>query len=71
MICRDKYGTRKKSAKALSKEEKEAFVKDIVTGQGNMDACFVLNFGFEEELPWPQVRNKFDLSLTNGSSNLR
>ena len=56
MICREKYGTRRKSGKALSIEEKVAFVRDTVSGQGNMDACFVLNYGFEEQLPWPQVR---------------
>ena len=46
----------KESGKALSKQEKVAFVKRIVSGQGNMDSCFVLNFGFKEQLPWPQVR---------------
>ena len=55
MIFREKYRARKKSGKALSIEEKLAFVKDTVSGQGNMDACFVLNYGFEEQLPWPQV----------------
>ena len=63
MICREKYGTRKKSGKALSIEEKIAFVKDTVSGQGNMNACFVLNYGFEEQLPWPQVRQKIWLGL--------
>ena len=58
MICREKYGKPKKLGKALSIEEKIAFVKDTVSGQGNMDACFVLNYGFEEQLPWPQVRQK-------------
>ena len=59
IICRDLYGTDlKKSGKALTKEEKVAFVNRIVSGQGNMDSCFVLNFGFDEQLPWPQVRKQ-------------
>ena len=54
----------KKSVKALSNKEKVAFVKRIVSGQGNMESCFVLNFGYEEQLPWPQVRKLiFNLAL--------
>ena len=57
--CRETYRPRnqKKSEKALSREEKVAFVKQFVSAQGEMEACFVLNFGFDGQLPWPQVQS--------------
>ena len=45
----------------LSYEEKLAFVKTTVSwieGKDIMDTCFVLNFGYEDPLPWPQVKFK-------------
>ena len=35
------------------------FVKASVTwiGAKNMDNCFILNFGYEAPLPWPQVHS--------------
>ena len=44
--------------RVLPKEEKLEFVKTSVAwiqGQDIMDTCFVLNFGYEATLPWPQV----------------
>ena len=39
------------------------FVKASVTwiGAKNMDNCFILNFGYEAPLPWPQVHSKKSL----------
>ena len=28
-----------------------------INGQDIMDTCFVLNYGYEAPLPWPQVLN--------------
>ena len=42
----------------LSYEEKLVFVKTTVSwieGKDIMDTCFVINFGYEAPLPWPQV----------------
>ena len=44
--------------KFLTNEEKLAFVKASVSwisSKDIMDTCFVLNFGYEALLPWPQV----------------
>ena len=44
--------------RVLSIEEKIEFVKTSVSwikGKSIMDTCFILNFGFEAPLPWPQV----------------
>ena len=45
-------------SRVLSIEEKFEFVKTSVSwikGKSIMDTCFILNFGFEAPLPWPQV----------------
>ena len=42
----------------LSDAEKLKFVSKSVSwiqGQDTMDSCFILNFGYEAPLPWPQV----------------
>ena len=44
--------------RVLSNEEKLEFVKTSVfwiNSKDIMDSCFVLNFGHEAALPWPQV----------------
>ena len=43
---------------ALTDEEKLEFVSKTVSwiqGKDIMDSCFILNFGYEASLPWPQV----------------
>ena len=43
----------------VSFEEKLEFIRTTVSwieGKDIMDTCFVLNFGFEAPLPWPQVK---------------
>ena len=45
--------------RALSDAEKLQFVSKSVfwiQGKDTMDSCFILNFGYEASLPWPQVR---------------
>ena len=45
--------------RALSDTEKLQFVSKSVfwiQGKDTMDSCFILNFGYEASLPWPQVR---------------
>ena len=47
-----------KLRRVLSNDEKLEFVKTSVSwiqGKDIMDTCFILNFGFEAPLPWPQV----------------
>ena len=42
----------------LTNDEKLEFVKTSVSwisGKDIMDTCFILNFGYEAPLPWPQV----------------
>ena len=42
----------------LTNDEKLEFVKTSVTwisSKDIMDTCFILNFGYEAPLPWPQV----------------
>ena len=43
----------------LTNDEKLEFVKTSVSwisGKDIMDTCFILNFGYEAPLPWPQVQ---------------
>ena len=45
--------------RVLPEAEKLEFVKTSVAwiqGQDIIDSCFILNFGYEGLLPWPQVR---------------
>ena len=59
--------------KILTEEEKFAFVRKSVTwieGREMMDACFVLNFGYEAPLPWPQVFSS-EFSLTKCLHQMR
>ena len=44
----------------MPEKEKMEFVRAAVTwisGMDIMDNCFVLNFGYEAPLPWPQVNS--------------
>ena len=44
--------------RVLLDAEKMEFVSKSVSwiqGQDIMDTCFILNFGYEAPLPWPQV----------------
>ncbi len=53
--------------RALSDAEKLEFVSKSVSwiqGKDTMDRCFILNFGYEAALPWPQV------SIHWGTDNL-
>ena len=46
------------SMRVLLDTEKLGFVRTSVSwieGQDIMDNCFILNFGYEAPLPWPQV----------------
>ena len=48
----------------LPDEEKIEFIQTSVSwisGKDIMETCFVLNFGYEVPLPWPQVKI-FDIS---------
>ena len=45
--------------RVLPTEQKLEFVKASVAwiqGKDNMDSCFILNYGYEAPLPWPQVK---------------
>ena len=45
----------------LPETEKLEFVRKSVSwiqGHDIMDTCFILNFGYEAPLPWPQVNVK-------------
>ena len=47
-----------KLSRVLPEEEKLEFVKTSVSwieGRNTMDACFILNYGYEAPLFWPQV----------------
>ena len=47
-----------KAIRVLSSEEKLEFVRSsvsLIEGKDIMDTCFILNFGYEASLPWPQV----------------
>ena len=44
--------------KALTDAEKLEFVSKSaswIQGKDIIDSCFILNFGYEASLPWPQV----------------
>ena len=46
--------------RVLPDTEKLKFVSKSVNwieGKDIMDSCFVLNFGYEAPLPWPQVQS--------------
>ena len=48
----------KHPSSALTGDEKLTFVITAVSwisGKDIMDTCFILNFGYEAPLPWPQV----------------
>ena len=56
------------SGKSLTEKEKLTFVRksvswiegrDMMDMMEMMDACFVLNFGYEAPLPWPQVFSSY------------
>ena len=50
--------SKKPLVRVLPEAEKMEFLKTSVTwieGKDIMDSCFVLNFGYEAPLPWPQV----------------
>ena len=50
--------SKKPLMRVLAKAEKLEFLKTSVSwieGKDIMDTCFVLNFGYEAPLPWPQV----------------
>ena len=53
--------------RALSDAEKLQFVSKSVfwiQGKDTMDSCFILNFGYEASLPWPQVRIRIGGKIT-------
>ena len=44
----------------LTEDEKFVFVKtsvSLIEGEDIMNKCFVLNFGYNAPVPWPQVGN--------------
>ena len=44
----------------LTNVEKLNFVETMVSwisSKDKIDSCFILNFGYEAPLPWPQVNN--------------
>ena len=50
--------TNKTSRRILNAREKLDFVRTTVawiSSKDIMDSCFILNFGYEAPLPWPQV----------------
>ena len=50
--------------KNVPAEENFSFVRKSVywiEGRDVMDTCFVLNFGYEAPLPWPQVFSSYFL----------
>ena len=55
--------------RALPNAEKLEFVSKSVSwiqGKDIMDSCFILNFGYEAALPWPQVNIQLGtLKLSN------
>ena len=48
-----------KSQRVLPSVKEFEFVKVSVSwiGAKNMENCFILNFGYEAPLPWPQVHS--------------
>ena len=54
------------SKTVLTEKEKLDFVKTSVfwiEGKDIMDTCFVLNFGYDGPLPWPQVSRQHCLTF--------
>ena len=54
-------------SRVLPDTEKLEFVRISVSwiqGQDIMDSCFVLNFGYQAPLPWPQVYSHVKLNLS-------
>ena len=49
--------------KFLTDEEKLAFLKTSVSwiSSKDMDTCFILNYGYEAPLPWPQVNISYGI----------
>ena len=48
--------------RVLSDEEKLEFVKTFtswIEERDIMDTCFILNFGYDSPLPWPQVLSRY------------
>ena len=48
--------------RVLTDVEKLEFIKTTVSwisSQEKMNTCFILNFGYEAPLPWPQVKIGF------------
>ena len=48
-----------RNTRVLPIEEKLEFVKTSVAwiqGKDILDTCFILNYGYETPLPWPQVK---------------
>ena len=46
----------------------------IIQKKDILDTCFVLNFGYEDPLPWPQVvntNNKLDLESIESSFGIQ
>ena len=47
-----------KATRVLKSEEKLEFVRSsvvLIEGKDILDTCFILNYGYEAALPWPQV----------------
>ena len=58
MVAKTKQHSNNTLLRVLPEAEKLEFVKTSVAwiqGQDIMDTCFILNFGYEAPLPWPQV----------------
>ena len=41
-----------------------------IQGHDTMDACFVLNYGYEAPLPWPQVRMRLELTESGNGKKI-
>ena len=57
----------------LTRTEKLEFVRKAVSwihGRDIIETCFVLNFGYEDSLPWPQVHSLFCFSKMEHSCQL-
>ena len=57
----------------LTEDEKFDFVKTSVSwieGEDIMNKCFVLNFGYNAPVPWPQVGNPNIIDLYSISKDL-
>ena len=61
------------TSRVLQDGEKIEFVSKSVAwiqGHDTMDACFVLNYGFEAPLPWPQVRMRLELTESGNGKKI-